>query len=33
VISVGALAVPGFVQRIDVVRVEGAARITAIAAG
>jgi len=30
---VGALAVPGFVQRIDVVRVEGAARVTAMAVG
>jgi adenylate cyclase len=33
VVHVGALAVPGFVQRVDVVRVEGAARVTAIAAG
>jgi class 3 adenylate cyclase len=33
VLSVGALAVPGFVQRIDVVRIEGAARVTAVAAG
>ncbi|MEX2256647.1 MAG: adenylate/guanylate cyclase domain-containing protein [Acidimicrobiia bacterium] len=33
VVSVGALAVPGFVQRIDVVRVEGAVRVTALAAG
>jgi class 3 adenylate cyclase len=29
VVRVGALAVPGFVQRIDVVRVEGAARASA----
>jgi len=33
VVSVGALAVPGFVQRVDVVRVEGAVRVTAMAVG
>jgi len=33
VIQVGALAVPGFVQRIDVVRVEGALRAPAASVG
>jgi adenylate cyclase len=33
VVPVGALAVPGFVQRVDVVRIEGATRATAVAAG
>ena len=33
VVSVGALAVPGFVQRVDAVRVEGAVRVTAMAVG
>ena len=33
VVPVGALAVPGFVQRIDVVRIEGATRVPALAAG
>jgi class 3 adenylate cyclase len=33
IVPVGALAVPGFVQRVDVVRVVGATRASAIAAG
>jgi hypothetical protein len=33
VVRVGALAVPGFVQRVEVVRIEGAVRAAAIAAG
>jgi hypothetical protein len=32
-VRVGALAVPGFVQRVEVVRIEGAARAAAIATG
>ena len=33
VVPVGALAVPGFVQRVEVVRIEGAVRAAAIASG
>jgi class 3 adenylate cyclase len=33
VVRVGALDVPGFVQRVEVVRIEGAVRAAAVAAG